>query len=376
MKICILSLTFPTEHSISFMFLEQLCREFVEMGHEVTVITRQSITKHIIRGTKYSPSYYEVRTKSDNVIKVHMPKIWTFGNTSFSIKSFNRSAYIKLKKLGYKPDLVYGHFWESAYAGYKYAKEFSIPLFVACGEDYITLQNYITPRNLQGFSNLVKGAVCVSSKSRNESVSVGLLNEKNTQSIIIPNAINPNLFKKLDKNFLRNKYNFGKDDFIVIFVGQFCERKGVNRICQALEQINRPNIKAIFVGSGAEKPWYKNTIFCDSVPHDVLPEYLNCADVFLLPTLSEGCCNAMIEALACGLPVISSDRDFNWDVLDESNSILIEPQSICDIKSAILKVYNDNKFRENLSKGALLTASKLTLKERANKIISFINSIL
>ena len=113
-----------------------------------------------------------------------------------------------------------------------------------------------------------------------------------------------------------------------------------------------------------------------ALQHNQIPDYLNMADIFVLPTLNEGCCNAIIEAMACGLPVISSNLPFNKDILDESNSILINPQNIEDIAKAI-KLLKDNPLkRKELSKGALLAAEDLNIDRRAEKIISFINSRL
>ena len=110
-----------------------------------------------------------------------------------------------------------------------------------------------------------------------------------------------------------------------------------------------------------------------TINHNELPDYLNAADVFVLPTLSEGCCNAMIEAMACGLPIISSDASFNWDVLHETNSLLIDPNSVSQIQDSILKLYNDKQLRNKLADGAIKSASCLTLKKRAERIISFIS---
>lgn len=374
MKICVISPNFPSEHSISFMFLDQICREFADLGHEVTVITRQSLTNHVLRHTPLAAEYSEITTDKGNTIKVYRKSIFTFGNSIWSTKAMNRMVYQTLKKLNIQPDIIYGHFWESAYAGYKFAKEQNIPLIAVAGEDYITLHNYIGPKNTKALRNYVSGAICVSSKSKEESINAGFATE--SQCIVIPNAINPNLFHKLNKDELRKKHNIAKDDFVVAFVGQFTERKGILRIAEALNRIGDDKIKAFFIGSGPQQPEYKGTIVSGRIDHDLLPEYLNCADVFVLPTQSEGCCNAMIEAMACGLPVISSDRSFNWDVLNNENAILIDPDNIEEITISIKKIYEDVDLRERLSSNALTTASELTLPKRATKIINYIKNVI
>ena len=86
--------------------------------------------------------------------------------------------------------------------------------------------------------------------------------------------------------------------------------------------------------------------------------------------------NSIVEAMSCGLPIISSNLPFNYDILDDSNSILINPESIDEIAKAINKLYRDNNLRENLSKASLMKAKELTIQKRVSKIITFIRNCL
>ena len=91
----------------------------------------------------------------------------------------------------------------------------------------------------------------------------------------------------------------------------------------------------------------------------------------MLPTFAEGCCNALIEAMACGLPIISSDREFNWDVLNADNSIMIDPENVDEIANAIAELRDNSEKRKEMSKAALHTAANLTIRIRAEKIAEF-----
>ena len=106
----------------------------------------------------------------------------------------------------------------------------------------------------------------------------------------------------------------------------------------------------------------------------MITDYRCASDVFVLPTLHEVCFNAIVEALSCGIPVISSDLPFNDELLDQSCSIRTDPTDIQQIVNSILKLKQDESLRERLHLGALKKAEKLEIGERTRRILSFINT--
>lgn len=370
MKILILAPDYPDNKRANFSFVKQLVEEMARQGHIIQVVAPYSITHN--RGFYKTIEYKKIDKSEVIVYRPHYFSFSTFRIGKYSISEWciNRAFQKGLKMLKFKPDIVYGHFWTSAYQGFHYAKKNRLPLFVATGESEIDFVCDTTDKKL--FCNYVNGVICVSTKNCQESLSLSLTEKE--KCVIVPNAIDANLFKLHDKKECRKKLEFPDDVFIVAFVGWFNERKGSTRVAEAINKIRdeKSPVYSVFVGSGLSDPICDNILFKGILPHNQIPEYLNTADAFVLPTQSEGCCNAVIEAMACGLPIISSNLPFNWDVLDDTNSIMVDPNNVDEIAEAIKILQSDIELRKRLSEGSVKKAESLTINNRAARIIDFI----
>lgn len=370
MKICFFTPAFPGKHDSShYAFVKQLVDAIAKQGHECHVVVPYNYFHY-----KKITCRYESYDVGVGKVIVYRPYYVSLSNNCFVFKWINkitRDYALKkaIKKLPPEIDVVYCHFWVSGYRAYPYAKKNNIPLFIATGESEIN-KLFDLPHDIVEFRNCVNGVICVSSKNKNESIQLGLTTEDKCG--IFPNAVNEDLFKKRDKAECRKQLGLPQKDFIVAFVGWFDERKGSNRVSEAIDCVG--NVKSVFIGKGALEPNCKGVLFKGPLSHDKVPLYLSAADCFVLPTQAEGCCNAVIEAMACGLPVVSSNLPFNWDVLDNSNSIMVNPNSISEISEAIRVLRDDEKLRLKLSEGALQKAEKLTIAKRADAILHFINN--
>lgn len=371
-RICFITEGYPDEGRPIYTFVKNIVDALADIGNECTVISPFSIN-----GYKTFHKQIETYTTANgNIVKVYRPNILTFSNWDFmgfkpSVYMFEKAVNRVLKKLEQKPDVIYGHFWRNAITAYRYAHKNNIPLFVATGESIINLNDL--SGKVEDFVKYVSGVICVSTKNKEESIEKGLTVPEKCR--VIPNAINPSVFKEMDKLECRRKLGFDLEKFISITVGAFIDRKGTLRVSSAIDKIP-DDVYSIFIGNGPDVPNCKNILFCGRIDNKDLPLYLNAADVFVLPTLHEGCCNAIIEAMACGLPVISSDLSFNWDILDNTNSILIDPNDVDGIANAIKLLKDNRQMRDSLSKGALKTAAEHTLCKRAIRIENFINDII
>lgn len=370
MNICIITYKYPSKYNTSdFAFVKQLVDAIAKLGNHCFVLAPFNITHY--KRLSVSKEEYCV---GKGIVTVLRPGYLSFSNIhigKFSPSSWShRKALQKaFRMLKFKPDVIYGHFWGSAYEGYEFAKKQNIPLFVATGESEIS--KLFTPKaDQQAFADYVSGVICVSSKNRDESIALGLT--KNEKCMVSPNAVNSNLFYKMDKLSCREQLGLPKEAFIVAFVGWFNERKGPLRVAEAIKQSKGEKVFSLFIGKGEQVPDCDGILFRGALPHEQIPIYLNAADVFVLPTLHEGCCNAVIEAMACGLPVVSSNLSFNWDVLDDTNSIMVDPNNTCEIANAIKTLYEDKGLLKFLSSGALEKAKSLTIDQRAASIVNFI----
>lgn len=372
MNILVFTYDYPYCKYNNMTFVKQLLHQFAARGHQCHVISpypvlrKRGVAKEITEEEKFDNNG-SVTVYRPNYLTIPFLKIGSFYPSNWlRTHAINRAV----KSIPVIPDVIYCHFWVQGLVGYKYAQKWKKPLFVVAGESNIAslLGEKKVPQRL---ADSVKGVICVSSKSRDESIALNLTTLD--KCLIAPNAIDVKTFHKLDKKECREVLGLPQDKFIVCFVGWFIERKGPLRVSQAIEKLNDNRVCSLFVGEGEQTPEGEHILYKGRVPHDKIKYYLNASDVFVLPTLNEGCCNAVVEAMACGLPVISSDMEFNKDILNQSNSILIKPNDIDEISEAIRSLADDEILRDNLAKGALATAEKLTIDKRAEQIIQFIN---
>ncbi len=174
---------------------------------------------------------------------------------------------------------------------------------------------------------------------------------KYPSGVLIENGVDTERFK-FDHNFrqeTRAALNIHEKDFTIVFVGRISFDKGIYELLEAVSKLKTmkiPNIKVLFIGSllmeeKAKFVKYVNNLKLNEnvlmlgVKDDVIPYYCT-ADIFALPSYSEGLPLALLEAMACGVPVVVSDVGGIPSVIENiKDGILVKPKNAYDLADKI-----------------------------------------
>ena len=382
-KICFIANRYPTDEYPVNTFLDQLVCEMADQGIECTVIAPYSRIYDRLKRFNYHPQDHYVRqTSKGSKTHVYCPTIFALSGkrtrlfdfaASYQL-SFTQAVRRTIEKHALTFDAFYGHFiTPGGFAAIDMGCLFEKPSFIAYGESSIKQDTtQFTLETIRKKLSSVQGIVSVSTKNKEELIDLGLVPAEKIG--VFPNAISTDSFYQIDRMEARKRLGMDQNQFIIAFVGQFIDRKGCLRVADAVSRVD--GVFSLFIGAGEQDPQCPGILFKGRLPHKDIVTYLNAANAFVLPTKAEGCCNAIVEAMACGLPVISSDLPFNDDILDESNSIRICPTDVDGLAQAIRTLKENRSLRERLSEGALLTSHSLTIGTRTTKIRAFMEGKL
>ena len=206
----------------------------------------------------------------------------------------------------------------------------------------------------------------------------------------IPNGVDTTRFHPVsdpDKRSLREKLRL-PDGNISVFVGGLKPKKRVDFLISAwkIVQMKQPNSYLLIIGDGPLRPQLaeqcralgleRNVSFVGVV--DEVNEYLRASDLFVLPSLGEGLSNALLEAMATGLAVITTDTQGNRDVVAHGdNGLLFAPEDESELARCLVDVLSDESKATRLGQSALATVkTRFSLETVADSYIRLYSKLL
>jgi glycosyltransferase involved in cell wall biosynthesis len=174
----------------------------------------------------------------------------------------------------------------------------------------------------------------------------------------------------------RDELDLPQDKLIFLFVGRFAAYKGIDDLRNAWDNLALPGAVLVLVGEPGESVLDRpaapieptETVLVRGWTTDVR-SYLHAADVYVHPTHGDGMSNALLEAMACGLPIVATRLGATAGLLeDEREALLVDPSCPDQLASAIQRLATDPDLRGSLSANAARASRQFEIGTVVNQI--------
>lgn len=241
-------------------------------------------------------------------------------------------------------DVIHAHGFNAAFIakvlGFIFKKKYVVSTHAIYGLSSATLLSQMMFWTLISANRILT----LSHQSKDELVSIGIPENK----VDVYNYwIDLDLFRVNDKK-LAKEFLGWSEKFIVLFVGRLIEIKGIRLAVHVADELKKDGIYFAFIGDGPLKNYLENTsknagnlLFLGKINNKDLPIYYNGSDILIIPSqYEEGFGRVILEAIACGLPVVGSNMGGIPEAVDSTVSLLVEP-TLGQLKDAIRDLYFD-----------------------------------
>lgn len=308
-NLLVITTQFPPEDNShnGGIFVKNQVNELAKYFNEVYVISPQPL------GSNRSLKDYEYRN-----IRVFFPRFFHLPSGYFRRKlgsNFFKTAIKIIQREGLEFDLVHAHFtWPSGYAGVKLGKTFDVPAIITIHEN----REWFLKEYASGDEKIYWSWKNASALIRVNKKDAPLLREFNSNVYSIPNGFDPKKFPFVGVDYAREKLKLPKEAKVIFSLGNLIERKGFHYLIDAMSIVakTRKDVLCFIGGNGPLRNKLQKQIYrlglqnhvklLGFVSEDELALWMNAADLFVLPSLSEGNPTVMFEALGVGLPFVGT----------------------------------------------------------------------
>jgi glycosyltransferase involved in cell wall biosynthesis len=249
----------------------------------------------------------------------------------------------------FAPDLIFSVFlYPDGYAALQIGKALSIPVVaMSIGSDINNIGDRISAMHTRRTLREVDFLVTVSDDLRRKAVLMGAPAEK-TRAIV--NGCDLSVFHIRDRSEARQKLDINLDSQVVVYIGRMDVKKGLRELIEAAAALHRdrPNLHVYLVGEGPDRP----LIDADIQAHDAgsyvhalrgcapddVAVWMAAGDLVTLPSYMEGCPNVVLEALACGRPVVATRVGGIPEIMSDECGRLVSPRQAAELAQGLASV--------------------------------------
>ena len=197
---------------------------------------------------------------------------------------------------------------------------------------------------------------------------------KDRQVVNLPNPINTNIFKAIDKNSARGLYNLPENKKLILFGAVLNAtsdtNKGFQYLKEALKQLKDRDVELVIVGASEPKEaqdfGYK-THYVGKLNDDIsIVALYSAVDLLIVPSKQENLSNMIMESMSCSTPVVAFDIGGNSDMIEhKSNGFLVKPYDSLEMADGISWLLNHNEYDSICN-----NARKKVLESFSNEVVS------
>lgn len=300
------------------VFVETRLRHLLASGEvDAHVLAPVPWLPPMVRYSSYGPLQTVSSREERNGLTIEHPRylvVPKFGMTftPHTLYRAMRKRLVALLKEGHRFDLIDAHyFYPDGVAAVRLAREFNLPVTVtARGTDLNLIPEYPAPRKMiVDAAAKADGMITVCQALKDTLVEMSIADERVT---VLRNGVDLELFRPIDRAAARKALGIARRT--LASVGLLIDRKGHHHIIRALKDL--PGTDLLIAGDGPDRRALERLAqeegvadrvrFLGSVDQNRLREIYNAVDALVLASSREGWANVLLEAMACGTPVVAS----------------------------------------------------------------------
>jgi glycosyltransferase involved in cell wall biosynthesis len=249
----------------------------------------------------------------------------------------------------FAPDIIHSFFlYPEGYAALLVAKALGVPVVAkGIGSDINRIGDPVSSMLTRTVLREADFIFTVSGDLRRKAIAMGAHPERSHALI---NGCDPAVFRVRDRLEAKQKLRIDPASEAVVYIGRMDVKKGLRELVEAAASLHpqRPNLQVYLVGEGPDKPIVESAIqagnaggYIHTMPgcgFDDVPVWMAAADLVTLPSYMEGCPNVVLEALACGRPVVATDVGGIPEIMSGDCGCLVPPRAPEALAQALASV--------------------------------------